>query len=76
MSRKNQKQIDVEGIVNLFGGKHQIVADYERLLRIVITVKAIEKWIERASISTTQFLRLKTIAERKGIEFTFENFIK
>lgn len=76
MSRKNQKTIDVAGIVDLFGGKHQIVADYEKYLRTIITVKAIEKWIERKSISTTQVLRLKTISEKRDISFVFEEFIK
>ena len=76
MAFGNQKTIDVLGIVELFGGKHQIVADHEKLLRQVLTVKAVEKWLERDSISITQVLNLKTIAEKKGIEFNFEEFIK
>lgn len=76
MSRKNQKTIDVAGIIDLFGGKHHIVADYEKYLRQIITVKAVEKWIERKSISTTQVLRLKTISEKRGIEFIFEDYIR
>ena len=76
MSRKNQKTIDVAAIIALFGGKHQIVADYEKILRIILTVKAVEKWGERESLSTTQMLNLKTIAEKRGINFVFEDYIK
>lgn len=76
MARNNEKTIDVEGIVNLFGGKHQIVADYEKVLRKVLTIKAVEKWVERKTISTTQVLALKTISERRDINFIFEDFIK
>lgn len=76
MSRKNQKTIDVEAIIKLFGGKHQIVADYEKILRIILTVKAVEKWGERESLSTTQMLNLKAIAEKRGINFIFEDYIK
>lgn len=76
MSRKNQKTIDVDSIIKLFGGKHQIVNDYEKILRVIITVKAVEKWIERKSISTTQMLNLKSIAERRNLNFVFEEYIK
>ena len=76
MSRKNQKTIDVDSIIKLFGGKHQIVNDYEKILRVIITVKAVEKWIERKSISTTQMLNLKSIAERRNLNFIFEEYIK
>jgi hypothetical protein len=76
MSKRNQKTIDVAAIVKLFGGKHQIVNDYEKILRIILTVKAVEKWIERETISTTNMLYLKTIAERKNIEFNLESYIK
>lgn len=76
MARVNEKSIDVASIVELFGGKHQIVADYEKILRKILTVKAVEKWIERRSISTIQVLNLKTISERRGINFIFEEYIK
>lgn len=76
MNKSNQKSIDAHAIVALFGGKHQIVADYEKLLRIIITPKAVEKWIERECVSTTQVLNLKTIAEKKNIRFVFERYIK
>lgn len=76
MIRKNQKTIDSEAIVKLFGGKHQIVADYEKILRSIISVKAIEKWLERKHVSTSNLLNLKTIAEKRGIEFKIEEYIK
>lgn len=76
MIRKNQKSINAEAIVKLFGGKHQIVADYEKHLRSIITVKAIEKWLERGAVSAGNLLNLKTIAEKRGIEFRIEDFIK
>lgn len=76
MIKKNQKTIDVAAIVAFFGGKHQIVTDYEKLLRIIITVKAVEKWLERKSLSTPQMLNLKVIAEKRGLNFVFEEYIK
>jgi len=76
MIRRNQKTIDAEAIVKLFGGKHQIVADYEKILRVVISVKAVEKWLERSAISITNLLSLQTIAERKEIDFKLEDYIK
>jgi hypothetical protein len=76
MIRKNKKTIDTENIINLFGGKHQIVADYEKYLRSILTVKAVEKWLERKSISTDNVLSLKTIAEKRGLDFKFEDYIK
>lgn len=76
MIRKNKKSYDVEAIVALFGGKHQIVADYEKYLRQIITVKAVEKWTERRSISSDNILDLKTIAEKRGITFNIEVHIK
>lgn len=71
-----RKRIDIAGIVKLFGGKHQIVSDYENLLRILITTKAVDKWIERDQINTQALLNLKTIAEKKNINFVIEDFIK
>lgn len=76
MSRKNTKTFDVAAIVDLFGGKHQIVLDYEKILKSVLTVKAVEKWIERKKISSEQLLNLKSIAERRGIQFSIEAYIK
>ena len=76
MIRKNQKSIDADAIIKLFGGKHQIVADYEKYLRQIITVKAVEKWLERNAISTSNLLNLKTIAEKRNLEFKIEAHIK
>lgn len=75
MIRRSQK-VDVKGVVALFGGKHQIVSDYERILRMVITVKAVEKWIERNSISLNQFFNLTKIAEKRHIRFKIEEYIQ
>lgn len=76
MAKKNQKTIDVDAIIKFFGGKHQIVNDFEKILREILTVKAVEKWLERGSIPTSQILNLKTIAERRKLEFVFESYIK
>lgn len=76
MIKKNQKTVDAAAIVALFSGKHQIVTDYEKILKSILTVKAVEKWLERASIPSQQILNLKTIAEKKGIEFVYDKYIK
>lgn len=76
MIRKNKKSYDVKAIVALFGGKHQVVADYEKILRQIITVKAVEKWLERDNISSGNILDLKAIAEKRGVEFKIEEFIR
>lgn len=75
MIRKNQKIVDVDAIIKLFGGKHQIVADYEKYLRTIITVKAIEKWGEREAIAFKHILNLTTIAERRGMEFKIAEYV-
>lgn len=73
---KFRKEIDVAAIVKLFGGKHQIVNDYEKLLRAVLTTKAVEKWIERKSVPASQLFNLKLIAEKRGIAFTVDEYLK
>lgn len=75
MSRK-LKNMDTDVIVKKFGGKHQIVADFEKILRTVISAKAVEKWIERKSIPAHQLLNLKTIANKRGIEFVIDEYLK
>lgn len=75
MIRSKTKELNTKKIVDLFGGKHKIVADYEAILRTVITVKAIEKWIERRAISMKQILNLKVIAKERNIEFNLEDFV-
>ncbi len=75
MSRK-LKNMDTDAIVKKFGGKHQIVADYEKYLREILTVKAVEKWIERKSIPAHQLLNLKTIAGKRGIDFVIDEYLK
>lgn len=76
MIRKNQKTIDVAAVVTLFGGKHAIVNSFEKMLKIVLSTKAVEKWIERRSIPTSQLLNLKVIAEKTNIKFDIEDYIK
>ena len=75
MSRK-VKNMDTDAIIRKFGGKHQIVADFEKHLRTILSVKAVEKWIERKSIPGHQLLNLKTIAAKRGIEFIIDEYIK
>jgi len=73
--RSNQKTVDVKAIVAHFGGKHQIVNDYEKLLKVVISVKAVEKWLERKEIAMKHILNLKTIAEKRNMNFVFEEYV-
>jgi hypothetical protein len=76
MIRNKTKTIDTQAIVELFGGKHQIVADYAKILKIVISVKAVEKWIERKGIATKHILHLETIADNRNIGFNWKNFVR
>ena len=73
---KYRKEIDVNSIVKLFGGKHQIVSDFEKFVRAVLTTKAVEKWIERRSIPSSQLFNLKLVAEKRGIAFTIDEYLK
>ena len=73
---RNDKTLDASGIIDKFGGKHKIVADFEKFLRKVLTVKAVEKWEERKAIPLQQLLNLKTIAEKRGDIFLIEDYIK
>ena len=75
MYKNKQKTIDATGIVALFGGKHQIVEDYAKILRTALTIKAVEKWGERQAIPMTQLMNLKTIAQTKGMTFNIDDFI-
>lgn len=70
-----QKKIDTAKIVEFFGGKHQIVLDFEKIIGETLTIKAVEKWIERESIPTQKILNLQTIAEQRKLKFKWENYI-
>lgn len=76
MIRSKTKTVDTKGIVELFGGKHQIVDDYAKILKVIISVKAVEKWIERRAISMVHILQLETIAEKRSISFDWKNFVR
>ena len=69
------KQIDIDRIIEFFGGKHQIVADYNYYLKKDLTIKAVEKWKERNSISIENVFNLQAIAKRKNKDFKLEEFL-
>lgn len=75
MGRK-AKKINSDSVVKLFGGKHRIVSDFEKILRTVLSIKAVEKWLERKSIPANQLFNLKAIAEKRGIEFSIDEYLK
>lgn len=75
MIREN-KSIDVPAVIKYFGGKHKIVADYETYLGVVISIKTVEKWIERKALSIKNIMNLKSIADHCNMKFKIEEFIK
>lgn len=75
MEQNEPKKIDTKKIVEFFGGKHQIVLDYEKILNTIISVKAVEKWIERETIASKHILNLQTIAEKRKLKFQLKDYI-
>lgn len=67
--------LDVPELVRYFGGKYQIVADYDQYLGHKISLKAVEKWLERGSISLQNILCLVELARHKRISFDLKDFI-
>lgn len=73
---KSKKTINVAKVIELFGGKHQIVNDYSKMLKIAITAKAIEKWKERGALPSAHILNLTSIAQKKQINFDLGEYIR
>jgi len=75
MTKETENTLDVGGIIEFFGGKHAIVAAYEQEANKIISVKAVEKWLERNSLSTANILTLKSIAGKRKLKFKLEDYI-
>ena len=76
MIRSNQKELDAKGIIKFFGGKHAIVEAYNKQLKSVITIKAIEKWEERKAIALKHIVALEEIAKKNGKIFEWRDYLK
>ena len=68
--------VNVKEVVKFFGGKEQIVADYSKLLKKDITVKAVEKWIERNSLPGQHHTNLISLASKKKLSFNLADFFE
>lgn len=74
MEQKNK--IEVKKLVDFFGGKDQIVNDYSKILKLTITLKAVEKWIERDSLPSNHIVNFTILAQKKQLSFDLSNFFK
>lgn len=67
--------IDAKTIVKRFGGRMEL---YRRLSAIghPISVKTIEKWMERDSIPTKRLIVLMRLANKEGRNLNLQDYIK
>lgn len=66
--------LDVLGIIDVFGGRLAIRDGLDEHKIRPITLKGIDKWVERQTIPVQRLIELKELANKKGLSLSIDKF--
>jgi hypothetical protein len=66
--------IDPHKVISFFGGREAVQKRLQKA-KVIVSLKAIEKWCERSNMPASRFAQLAYCAKKDGREFDLYDFI-